>query len=386
MQRYLFGTILIALLTTWGWAAEPPAADPPAVVEESTTTEAEAAAAEEGGENSGWQISTWKTDGRIDYRLMNMQESMTGMPDMSETKGELMAAELETTATISNGERDVLDLALQWPYVTQMEGVDGRGEEMHFGNAYGVYKLGLGKPNIRFGQFVAPFGNLPYYETHTRPLQTLYPESLGIRIDRGVSVEGFKGDYDYWVAAMGGNGARSDNNDTPIVLGRVARRFDMPNGILTIGASALYGQDMPRFSTLVDPVMGEALPGMPLSQSLDFTNKTRLGLDAEYSVGQDLWRAELIAGRDSDGSVNGQFLQWNRALNEKDEVTAQLARWEQPGGTRLRLGASVGRKLDEYTIIRATAERSLGRVPGENRNETMLSLQLARDFTGLFGK
>ncbi|OPZ88234.1 MAG: hypothetical protein BWY76_00049 [bacterium ADurb.Bin429] len=353
------------------------------------TTESEVSVDEsttESAESSGLRVSTWRVDGRLDYQVMRMEETMPGMPDMTDTRGELMAAELETTATIANSERDIVDLAVQWPYLTDMKGVDDRGKEMHFGNAYGVYKFGLGKPNLRMGQFVAPFGNLPYYETHTRPLQSLYPNSLGVRIDRGVSLEGFAGDYDYWVAAVGGNGARSDNNDSPTVLGRVARRYDLLNGTLTAGVSALYGTDMPRFSTLVDPVMGTALPGMPLSASLDFTDKTRVALDAEYSAGQDIWRAELVAGRDSDGGVNGQFLQWNRALTEKNEVTAQVARWEQPGGNRLRVGASFGHRLDDYTLVRLTAERSQGHVPGTDHNETMVAVQLTRDFPGLAGR
>jgi len=334
------------------------------------------------GEPQGWHISNWKVNGRLDYRLMNMNQ-----PDMSTTKGELMAGEIESTATISNKDRDVLDLALQFPYLTQMKGIDDRGKEMHFGNAYGVYKFGLGKPNLRFGQFVVPFGNLTYYETHTRPLQSLYPESLGVRIDRGVSLEGMAGNYDYWAAAMNGNGPRGDNNGSPIVVGRVARRYDLANGTLNAGVSALYGKDMPRFSTLVDPLMDDSSMagdmGMP---ALDFTDKSRLGIDAEYSAGPNLWRAELVAGRDGDGSVNGQFLQWNRAIDDKHEVSLQATRWEQPGGTRVRLGASAERKLDQYSTIRLYAERALGHTPMEDRNGTTIGIQYLREFPSLFGK
>ena len=224
---------------------------------------------------TGWRVTNVKSIPRIDYQLMDMQ--MTGMAPMTERRGMLMAAEVETTATVNNGDRDVLDLALQWPYVTQMKGVDGRGKEMHFGNAYGIYKMGLGKPNVRVGQFVAPFGNLTSYETHTRMLQSLYPQSLGVRIDRGVSVEGFTGNYDYWIAGMSGNGPRRDNNNSPIILGKVARRYDLANGgTLTAGVSGLVGKEMPRFSPLVDPVMEEEMMDMPLEHSVSFTNKTRL--------------------------------------------------------------------------------------------------------------
>jgi hypothetical protein len=314
----------------------------------------------------------------VDYQLLRMSA-----PGMTATRGQLMAAEVEATATVANAERDVLDLALQWPYVTQMAGIDDRGREMHFGNAYGIYKFGLGKPNLRVGQFVVPFGNLTYYETHTRPIQSLYPQSLGLRIDRGVSLEGIAGDTDYWLSVVGGNGARGDNNDSPAVIGRAARRLDLPGGTLTAGVSALYGTDLPRFSPLVDPMMDEDMSGMPM---VDFTDKTRIGLDAEYATGPTVWRAELVGGRDGDGHVNGQFLQWNRALNDRQEVSAQVARWEQPDGRRLRVGAAFSHQPNDLTTLRASVERSLGHTPLEDRNETMVSLQVLREFPGLVKK
>jgi hypothetical protein len=324
------------------------------------------------------QLSNYDVSGRLDYQLVRMSE-----PGMTDTRGQLMAAEVESTATVATAERDILDLALQWPYATQMRGIDGRGREMHFGNAYAVYKFGLGRPNLRVGQFVVPFGNLPYYETHTRPLQSLYEQSLGIRIDRGASLEGIAGANDYWVALVGGNGARSDNNDSPVALARLGRRLDLPGGTLNAGVSALYGTAMPRFSPLVDPMMDEDMPGMSM---VDFTTKTRLGVDAEYTTGPTVWRAELVGGRDGDGGVNGQFLQWNRALNERQEVSLQAARWEQPTGHRLRLGAGVSHKPDDVTTLRASVERAFGHTPAEDRNETMVSLQLLREFPGLVKK
>jgi len=373
MKNLIAATAVLILAANWGLAAG-----------QTGDVLVEADAEVQPG-SKGWHISDRNTSGRIDYQGMYMKA--VGVDPMEETTGRLMAAELETTATINDGERDVLDMAVQWPYVTQMNGIDGRGRQMHFGNAYAIYKMGLGKPNIRFGQFVAPFGNLPYYETHTRPLQSLYPQSLGIRIDRGVSVEGFRGDYDYWIAVMGGNGARKDNNGNPMLLGRIGRRFDLNNGgTLTAGVSGLYGTDMPRFSTLIDPVMEEAMMGHPVHHSLAFTDKARIAVDAEYAKGRDTWRTEIIGGRDSDGRVNGQFFQWNRAVNEKSEITAQLARWEQPTGSRTRFGLGYGYVLDGSTTVRAATERSLGRVPGEGRNSTIFTLQLAREFGSIFNK
>ncbi len=383
--------IMLLVLAAPVWAEEvaAPAAEAPAPTAEATPP-AEVAPSETSTEETaptrGWHVTNWKGNGRLDLQALDMRE-----PDMSSLPGQVMAADIEQTATVTNGERDVLDLALQWPYYTQMDGVAGRGKEMHFGNAYGVYKFGLGKPNLRFGQFVVPFGNLTYYETHTRPLQSLYAQSLGIRIDRGVSLEGFKGNYDYWLALVGGNGPRHDNNHSPVLIGKLQRRYDLPSGILTTGASVLYGSKLPRFSPVVDPVMDDTegptmmMDGMELPV-LDFVNKFRLGLDGEYSAGPTLYRAELVGGRDSDGSVNGQFLQWNLALDETREVSAQVARWDQPTGTRTRLGASFSKKLDTLTTLRLSAEQSHGRTPMENRNETMISLQYLREFPSLFGE
>ena len=381
MQRHVALAVMILAVAASGWAS-PPQRETAAQAQDVTGS-----ADKKDEPKQGLHFSAWKVGGRLNYQLMYMRDAMSGMDLMSSTRGMLMAAELESTATLSTGSRDLLDLAVQYPYYTQMKGVDERGEDLHFFNAYGVFKLGLGKPSIRFGQFVIPFGNLPYYETHTLFLQSLYPQSLGIRIQRGVSVDGFVRAYDYSVAAMGADGTRE-------VLGRVARRFDLPNAVFTVGLSALYGQHVQRFSTLLDPLMDDALPGAPLSQSIDFADKTRIALDAEYSMGRDLFRAEVVTGRDvqvstanTDGLVNGQFLQWNRALfSDKNELSFQLARWEQPDGTRLRLGASYGRKLHQYLTARVSVERSLGRAPDGRRNETDLALQLVCDVPKLLGR
>jgi hypothetical protein len=327
-------------------------------------------------------ISNWQVDGRLDVQLLHMEASVMTVDSLK-----LMSAELETSATIANAERDLIDVAVQWPALTAMDGPDGRGKEMHFGTAYAMYKFGLGKPNLRVGQFTVPFGNLTYYETHTRPLQTLYANSLGVRIDHGVSLEGPFQEYDYWLALMSGNGARQDNNTSPTIVGRVGRRLDLPHGTLLAGISALHGSDIPRFSPLVDPFMEEEMliNGMPMPAEV-LTDKFRVGVDAEFSTGRDLWRAELIGGSDSDGSVNGQFLQWNRALLRDREVTAQAVRWEQPDGYRVRIGAALSQRLDQYATFRLALERISGHVAGDAHSETMLTFQYLREFPRLLGK
>jgi len=341
---------------------------------------------------NGWRLSFAQAMGRIDYQLLHMRDEMTFV-----NQGHLMAAEIELAATLSNGERDVLDVAVQWPYYSQMDGIDGRGRRLHFFNAYGIYKFGLGKPNLRFGQFVVPFGNLPYYETHTRPLQSMFGESIGIRIDRGISLEGMFGHYDYWLAVMGGNGEWQDNNRAPMASTRVARRFDLPRGPLNLAISALYGSDMPRFSPLVDPMMAPmtGMDGMDdghgggygdghAPENLLFTDKFRTALDAEWQRGPAIWRIEFVAGRDGDGLVNGQFLEWNRIITEQDEVTVQAVRWEQPDGWRTRAGLSLAHKPSVAMTVRLNAEFIHARAWHTEQRQTMLALQFLLEIPRLW--
>jgi hypothetical protein len=167
----------------------------------------------------------------------------------------------------------------------------------------------------------------------------------------------------------------------------MARRFDLSSGILSGGISALYGRHLPRFSSLLDPLMDEAFKDMPLSYSVILTNKVRIGFDAEYTRQKDLLRGELVVGSDSDGPVNGQFFQWNHNLSEKDEVTAQVARWDQPSGTRVRVGGWYGHKFGRYTTIRMWSERSHGRIAADiSGNETAGGLQCLIEIQRLIGR
>jgi hypothetical protein len=369
-RRLLVLTTILSLTAPTAWGADPPDPSP------------------------GWRLSSVTVEARVDWQLVQMHDAMG-----STLTGELMAAELELAATVASPSRDVLELAIGFPHLTGMEGIDGRGEEMHFGNAYGILRTGLGLPSLRFGQFVVPFGNLVSYETHTRPLQSLYPQSLGVRIDRGVSLEGLAGPYDFWLAAVGGNGPRSDNDSSPALTARLSRRHDLSFGTLTWGLSGLHGRGMPRFGVLDDPMMeaahaapppshpepdmagGETTEGgmeehPPSSGPLDFTDKTRGALDAEVSLGRSLWRLEVVAGRDGDGPVNGQFLAWDFALTDRVELSLQGVRWEQPRGRQVRAGAAAAWRISDMLLARLSAERRFGYTPSEENAVTTASLQI----------
>jgi hypothetical protein len=139
---------------------------------------------------------------------------------------------------------------------------------------------------------------------------------------------------------------------------------------------------------LLDPIMDEAMATMPLSHSVDFTDKKRLAMDAEYSLGRNLWRGELVAGGDLEGGADGQLAQWNLALSDKDELMAQFVRWNQPGGTRSRIGAWYGHMFGKYITTRLWAEFSYGQA-SEDRGDgkgTAAGLQFLLEIPDLLRK
>jgi len=85
----------------------------------------------------------------------------------------------------------------------------GRARQMHFSNAYALVNLGIGRPKVKLCQYVVPFGTLAEYDTHGIVLQTPYARTLGIRLDRGIAVEGSSSGYDYWLSLSGGDGRGS---------------------------------------------------------------------------------------------------------------------------------------------------------------------------------
>jgi hypothetical protein len=291
----------------------------------------------------------YQTRYRLDSRFMGNSES---------SSADIMAAEAE----ISGSYGSKLDFGLQIPLATAME---GRGRDMHFGNAYVLLKGKLRQPTLRAGQFVIPFGNLADYETHTKTFQSLYPNSLGIRIDQGVEAEGYLGEAEYQLAVTNGNGPyRSDIDGNKVVTARVSRRFEMGDDDLKVGVSALKGR-LPVFSLMDDPLMdgndarlvnidtGEAVGQNDRSGLAD---KTRFGVDLEYYRGIDLIRAELVTGSDNGRSVNGQWVQVEHPLSYKTSIIGLLQRWEQSTGSFTGWGIGVEHKVRDNRIWRVSYE------------------------------
>lgn len=351
--RWLVPTL--ALLAAGGpavLAADAESTAPPAV----TTTVTEEAAA---GERDSPTGRRYQIRYRLDTRAMGSSEGPTTL--------DVMAAEAEITGEIGQH----LEYAVQIPLYTSME---GRGRDMHFGNLYAIYRRKLGEPTVKLGQFVIPFGNLPDYETHTRPVQTLYRYSVGVRIDPGVEVEGFLGrETTFQVALTTGNGAfRSDNNGNKVLTARLSRTLTVGADELRLGLSALAGV-LPVFSLMSDPVMGTA-------QVLEFSHKQRVALDAEYSRGPLLLRAEVVAGDDDGRGAYGHWLQVSYPLSYQTSLEAGTERWSQFSGALTGYWAGVEHKLNDRQTLRLVLQQSRAREGGMRMDETMVTAQLLVEF------
>jgi hypothetical protein len=283
------------------------------------------------------------------------------------TKLEVMAAEAEVTGEL--GEH--FSYAVQIPVYTSMK---GRGKEMHFGNLYAIYRGKLGEPTVKVGQFVVPFGNLPYYETHTRPIQTLYRYSLGVRIDPGVEVEGFLGkETEFQVAVTMGNGPyRKDNNSDKVVTARVSHTFELGDNELRLGVSALRGK-LPVFSLMSDPGMGGG-------HVLEFSEKNRVAVDAEYYWGPYLLRAEVVAGDDNGRGAYGHWLQFSYPLSYKTSLEVGTERWSQFSGGLTGYWAGVEHKLSEGKTARLILQTGQSREGGMSMNKTRVTGQFLVEF------
>lgn len=266
----------------------------------------------------------------------------------------VMAGEIEAMG--SYGQK--LDFGLQVPLVTEMT---GRGRDMHFGNEYVILKGKIGRPTVKLGQFVIPFGNLADYETHTKVFQSLYANSLGIRIDPGIEVDGYLGNAEYQVAITNGNGPfRSDLDGNKVVTARISKKFQVGENDLRIGVSALKGR-LPVFSLLSDPLMDgrnamlvnlETAEAVGQNDRSGFADKTRYGADVEYYRGIDLIRGEYVVGSDDGRRANGQWVQVEHPLNYKTSLIGMFERWHQSTGSFTGWGIGIEHKVRDNRILR----------------------------------
>jgi len=216
------------------------------------------------------------------FRLEKTDDSAAGF--------NLMGSELVISATLADDNRDIMSLVIQ-SYVWGT--MQGWAKAMHYGNAYVVFPLGLGKPNIKLGQQVLPFGLLTEYDSHDKIFQPLFTRTLGLRIDAGASVFGILGPVDYWYMVSNGRGPNlMDGDNNKLQTGRIALRRPGDFADVKGGLSLLRGR-LPQFS--MDPLADM------MAEPDSFVLKNRIGLDLEMSSPFFTLRAEATGGK--NGSI-----------------------------------------------------------------------------------
>lgn len=205
----------------------------------------------------------------------------------------LDGSEVVFRSVMKSRDRDILELDVQ-VFVWGM--MHGWAKSMHFGNAYAVFPFGIGRPSLKIGQQVVPFGLLAEYDTHGYLFQNPYALNLGERIDVGLSLVGILGPIDYWYMISNGNGLQmADPGDDKVHCLRIAEAGENPLGDMKAGISLLRGV-LPDFAE--NPLWNMA--AVPDT----FIMKNRIGFDGEISLLFLLLRAELVAGQNGT-SVTG---------------------------------------------------------------------------------
>ncbi|HCA46967.1 MAG TPA: hypothetical protein DEP45_06245 [Armatimonadetes bacterium] len=289
---------------------------------------------------------------------------------------DIQQAEVDVVASISDGENELVTLNLQHVLETPMT---GRAKDMHFGNLYGVFNLGPGKPALKAGQFVVPFGTLAEFDTHGTPLQTPYARTLGIRIDQGVGLDGAAGDLDWSAALTTGNG-RGRYDGSWALSARAARDFESGQDIVRVGASALVGESMPVF-----PTNAMSMP-MGMDDQVEYRDKWRVALDLDWLRGIDNVRGEFVAGQDDGEFVNGQWLYYEHPFSYDSSLALQGDRWSQPDGTSYGVGVQYHHRLDDWSGVRLAAEkrwadtRGMSEMSMSDSDSEMFTIQYYREW------
>lgn len=207
----------------------------------------------------------------------------------------------------------------------------------HLYQTYAQLKGPLGRWNVRAGRFIVPFGLLASYDSERMVLNTMEPLSLGLKLDNGIQVSGFTLDFDYAVSVTQGGAA-----ERPVLTGR----WGHEGQDLTWGASILAGRLPETASKETVELPNGVLLGVP------FVDKRRLGLDATFTDGPDLWRGEVVLGTDDRRLVKGAYVEYERSLDANWSVGANLGGWEG-ARSRWRVGAVVSYRVGSGATVRA---------------------------------
>ncbi len=223
---------------------------------------------------------------RFDLRLnpalyARFIENTNNMP----SSFDIMAAELSLNGNLSHKNRDLLSILTQVHIAGSMH---GWARSMHQGMAYVNLNTGIGKPNIKIGQQLIPFGLLAWYDTHGRVFQNPYVFTIGERIDAGLAFQGLFGPFDWWYMASNGCGPEiMDQDDNKVQIIRIAHTAYGNWYDFGVGISALRGI-LPTFNE--DPLRNMMI------EPDSFVMKNRLAIDGQFSNPYFTLIGEFIVG------------------------------------------------------------------------------------------
>lgn len=227
---------------------------------------------------------------------------------------------------------------------------------------YLQYKGPLGKWNVRAGHYILPFGLLATYDTERLLLKTLEPLSLGIKLNTGVELLGFFGDFDYAVSVSQGMGRKrlTDVDNDKLITGRLGWQGED----ISIGLSCLIGVVLLETDSTIRNETG--------SSSL---YEKRLAIDLTRYSGSLILRGEVVIGKDEDKTVGGGLVKADYALAPKLELNLKYAHWQREGGRNF-IGAGFSYEVYKGLFLRIADEYQFGK-----ENENVATLQVYYEFS-----
>lgn len=235
-------------------------------------------------------------------------------------------SEIVFESTMSNKKRDIMKFDVQ---VFVWGTMQGWAKSMHYGTVYALFPFGIGKPNLKIGQQVIPFGLLAEYDVHGQLFQHPYALTIGERIDTGISLFGIIGPLDYWYMVSNGSELFTmDKDDNKVQTFRIAHARDVPFGEIKCGLSFLRGI-LPEF--VQNPlVMMMAVPDT-------FVLKNRFAIDSELFMPRVTLRGEASIGNNgisnpfsglADEGVLSGYLEIRYSLSYDFELMAMYSHYE----------------------------------------------------------
>jgi len=263
---------------------------------------------------------------RIDTRFNEELFFRVSKSDVEPFSMNLMAAEIILNSNVRSSKRDILSLVFQVYVLGTMR---GWAKAMHQGNAYIIVPTGLGKPSIKLGQQVIPFGLLAWYDTHGKVFQNPYSLAIGERIDAGITVQGILGPVDWWYMISNGNGPNvKDPDDNKVQTARFALDHSIGLIDMRVGFSILRGV-LPEFTQ--DPL------AIMMVEPDSLIMKNRVCIDGEFTYTYFNIIYEVIYGiqgslvsmfNNMEQGAIGGYIEVHVPLSYSIELKGMYSRWQ----------------------------------------------------------